>query len=81
MQHMPTDGSPYQGPHTRVPRELPTPLRVLIVAMGVCAPGGLLFLLALIFAENVRLDKPVWFILGAVGGAGGYYLQRNLALK
>ncbi len=79
MQPTPHDPSMYQGVRPAAPRELPTALRVLIVAMGACAPGGLLFMLALIFAENIHLEKPVWFILAAFGGIGGYFLQRNLA--
>jgi hypothetical protein len=62
------------------PRRLPTPLRVLLVAMGVCSPGGLLFLLALVFNSNVNLDKMIWYILATIGGAGAFYLQRRLAM-
>src|SRR5580692_2027514 len=76
---------PMTQPHTPYPtfqaapaapaRPLPTPLRIVLVAMGVCAPGGLLFLLALVFSTNVNFDKPIWFILAALGGAGAFYLQ------
>jgi hypothetical protein len=61
-------------------RPLPTPLRVLIVGMGVCSPGGLLFLLALLSSSNVNLDKPIWYVLALLGGAGAFVLQRRLSL-
>ena len=54
--------------------------RILIVGMGVCSPGGLLFLLALVFSSNVNLDKPIWFILALLGGAGAFVLQKRLSL-
>lgn len=78
MHPTPYDPSmPYGAP----PRPLPTPLRVVVVAMGACSPGGLLFLLALLFGEHINFDKGVWFILAGLGGVGGYFLQRNLALR
>jgi len=54
-------------------------LRPLLIFSCACAPGGFLFLIALATESNINLDKPVWFILAALGGVGGYFASKRAA--
>lgn len=49
----------------------------MLVFMGVCTPGGFLFLIALLTTSNIDLDGPVWFILAALGGVAGWFLAKR----
>ena len=42
-----------------------------------CTPGGFLFLIALLAETNINFDKPVWFVLAAVGGAAGWFVAKK----
>jgi len=44
-----------------------------------CAPGGFLFLVALLTGSNIHLETPVWLILAAAGGVGGYFASKRVA--
>ena len=52
-------------------------VKLVMIFMGLCTPGGFLFLLALITESNIRFDLPVWFILAALGGVGGWLVSRK----
>jgi len=50
----------------------------LLAFMGACTPGGFLFLIALLTDSAINLDEPVWYILAALGGAGGWWLSKRV---
>ncbi|RLB60125.1 MAG: hypothetical protein DRI90_14425 [Deltaproteobacteria bacterium] len=59
------------------PAQRPGWLKWVLVFMGVCTPGGFLFLIALLTTSNIDLDGPVWFILAALGGVAGWFLAKR----
>jgi hypothetical protein len=48
-----------------------------VVFMGACTPGGFLFLLALLTGSSINFEKPVWFILAAVGAVVGWFVGKK----
>ena len=48
----------------------------VMIGMGACTPGGLLFLIALLTNANIHLETPVWYALAAAGGFGGWRLSK-----
>ena len=52
--------------------------RALITFMGVCTPGGALFLFALLTSTGFHFHPAVWFLLAAAGGVGGYAIAKRV---
>jgi hypothetical protein len=48
----------------------------LLIVMGACTPGGFLFLFALLSSSNIHFETPIWLVLAAAGGFGGWRLSK-----